>query len=141
MKEITLTNYESVEEFIEVVDSVHFWDSIDADDYREALAKVGLDYDSYNDPEEMWNDFMKAIEEQEEQELEGIKMKVKKWVRTTSKLLLFIGVCVVFGLAGNCDLYPTFPMKKVLIYTLISIVLFSPYFFIFIHDIEDDSKK
>ena len=68
-------------------------------------------------------------------------MKVKKWVRTTSKLLLFIGVCVVFGLAGNCDLYPTFPMKKVLIYTLISIVLFSPYFFIFVHDIEDDSKK
>lgn len=68
-------------------------------------------------------------------------MKIKKWVRTTSKLLLFIGVCVVFGLAGNCDLYPTFPMKKVLIYALISTVLFSPYFFIFIHDIEDDGKK
>lgn len=68
-------------------------------------------------------------------------MKVKKWVRNLSKLLFFIGVCVIFGLAGNCDLYPTFPMKKVLIYTLISIVLFSPYFFIFIRDIEDDSKK
>lgn len=68
-------------------------------------------------------------------------MKLKKWVRTTAKLLFFIGVCVVFGLAGNCDLYPTFPMKKVLIYALISIVLFSPYFFIFIHDIEDDGKK
>lgn len=68
-------------------------------------------------------------------------MKLKKWVRNLSKLLFFIGVCVVFGLAGNCDLYPTFPMKKVLIYTLISIVLFSPYFFIFVHDIEDDSKK
>ena len=68
-------------------------------------------------------------------------MKIKKWVRNLSKLLFFIGVCVVFGLAGNCDLYPTFPMKKVLIYTLISIVLFSPYFFIFVHDIEGDSKK
>lgn len=68
-------------------------------------------------------------------------MKFKKWVRTIAKLLFFIGVCVVFGLAGNCDLYPTFPMKKVLIYTVISIVLFSPYFFIFVHDIEDDSKK
>ena len=68
-------------------------------------------------------------------------MKLKKWVRTLSKLLLFIGVCVVFGLAGNCDLYPTFPMKKVLIYTLISIVLFLPYFFIFIHDIDEDVKN
>lgn len=68
MKEITLTNYESLEEFIEVVDSVHYWESVDADDYREALEKVGLDYDSYDDPEEMWNDFMKAVEEQEEQE-------------------------------------------------------------------------
>lgn len=68
-------------------------------------------------------------------------MKIKKWVRNLSKLLFFIGVCVIFGLAGNCDLYPTFPMKKVLIYILISIVLFSPYFFIFVHDIEDDSKK
>ena len=62
MKEITLTNYESLEEFIEVVESVNFWDSIDADDYREALYKVGLDYDSYDDPEEMWDAFMKAIE-------------------------------------------------------------------------------
>lgn len=68
-------------------------------------------------------------------------MKLKKWVRTTAKLLFFIGVCVVFGLAGNCDLYPNFPMKKVVIYTIVSLVLFSPYFFIFIHDIEDDSKK
>ena len=68
-------------------------------------------------------------------------MKFKKWVRIIAKLLFFIGVCVVFGLAGNCDLYPTFPMKKVLIYTLISIVLFSPYFFIFIHDIDEDVKN
>ena len=68
-------------------------------------------------------------------------MKLKKRVRNIAKLSFFIGVCVIFGLAGNCDLYPNFPMKKVLIYTLISIVLFSPYFFIFIHDIEDDSKK
>ena len=63
MKEITLTNYESLKEFIEVVDSVHYWESVDADDYREALEKVGLDYDSYDDPEGMWNDFMKAVEE------------------------------------------------------------------------------
>ena len=63
MKEITLTNYESLEEFIEVVESVHYWDSVDADYYREALEKVGLDYDSYDDPEKMWDDFMKAIEE------------------------------------------------------------------------------
>ena len=95
-------------------------------------------YEIENIIDKEWN---KLEKEYKHQLLEGIKMKVKKWVRNLSKSLLFIGVCLVFGLAGNCDLYPTFPMKKVLIYTVISIVLFSPYFFIFIHDIEDDSKK
>lgn len=43
MKQITLRNYNSVNEFI------------------EALEKVGLDYDSYDDPDEMWDDFMKSV--------------------------------------------------------------------------------
>lgn len=63
MKEITLTNYESVEKFIEAVESADTWDAIPTENYEEALEKVGLDYHNYNDPNEMWDDFMKAIEE------------------------------------------------------------------------------
>lgn len=65
-------------------------------------------------------------------------MKVKKWVRRLSKALFFVGVCVVFGLAGNCDAYPNYPIYKVLIYSIISAVLFLPYLLIFIHEGSED---
>lgn len=63
MKEITLRNYNGVNEFIEAVEDAATWDAIPTEDYEEALEKVGLDYHDYNDPNEMWDDFMKAIEE------------------------------------------------------------------------------
>lgn len=42
MKEITLTNYESLEEFIEVVESVHYWESVDADDYKDGVSQENI---------------------------------------------------------------------------------------------------
>lgn len=69
-------------------------------------------------------------------------MKVKKWVRTLAKLLFFVGVCLVAGIAGNCDAYPNYPIYKVFIYSIISAVCFFPYLLIFIHEeSEEDSKK
>ena len=65
---------------------------------------------------------------------EDIKLKVKKWVRTLAKSLFFIGAFIVFGLAGNCDAYPNYPIAKVLIYSMISAVLCLPYLLIFIHE-------
>lgn len=65
-------------------------------------------------------------------------MKVKKWVRTTSKVLFFIGACITFGIAGNCDAYHNYSMSKVLIYSIVSALCLLPYFLIFIHESEDD---
>lgn len=62
MKELVLRNYESTKEFIEAVENADTWDAIPSDDYEEALEKVGLDYDSYDDPDEMWDDFMAKVE-------------------------------------------------------------------------------
>lgn len=61
-------------------------------------------------------------------------MKVKKWVRTLAKILFIIGAFIVFGIAGNCDAYPNYPISKVLIYLSISVGLFLPYLLIFIHE-------
>ena len=65
-------------------------------------------------------------------------MKLKKWVRTLSKILFFVGVCLVAGIAGNCDAYPNYPITKVLIYSIISAVCFFPYLLIFIHEGSED---
>lgn len=62
MKQMTLRNYNSINEFIEAVENADTWDAISLEDYREAVEKVGLDYDSYDDPDEMWNDFLERVE-------------------------------------------------------------------------------
>ena len=62
MKELVLRNYNSVNEFIEAVENADTWDVISLEDYREALEKVGLDYHKYDDPDEMWNDFLERVE-------------------------------------------------------------------------------
>lgn len=61
-------------------------------------------------------------------------MKVKKGVRTLAKSLFVMGMFVAFGIAGNCDAYPNYPISKVLIYSIISAVLCLPDLVIFIHD-------
>lgn len=62
MKQMTLSNYNNVNEFIETVENARTWDEIPNEDYREALKKVGLNYNDYDDPDEMWNAFLEKIE-------------------------------------------------------------------------------
>ena len=62
MKEVVLSNYNNVNEFIETVENARTWDEIPNEDYREALKKVGLNYNDYDDPDEMWSDFLEKIE-------------------------------------------------------------------------------
>lgn len=59
-KGINLNDYEclTVEEFIEEVESAETWDMIDSEVYEKALEDMGLDYNSYNDPDEMWESFL-----------------------------------------------------------------------------------
>lgn len=65
-------------------------------------------------------------------------MKIKKWCKTLSKMLLFIGALVAFSLAGKCDMYPNYPMSKVLIYSIVSALCFLPYMLIFIYEESED---
>lgn len=62
MKNLTLKNYESVQDFIDKVENANNWNDIEAEYYEEALEKAGMDYHSYDDPDEMWDDFLEKIE-------------------------------------------------------------------------------
>ena len=62
MKEVVLSNYNNVNEFIETVENARTWNEIPNEDYREALKKVGLNYNDYDDPDEMWSAFLEKIE-------------------------------------------------------------------------------
>lgn len=59
---INLKDYREMttEQFIEEVENQDSWDDTDAEVYEEALEEYGLDYSDYDDPERMWNDFLKA---------------------------------------------------------------------------------
>ena len=61
---INLKDYREMttEQFIEEVENQDSWDDTDAEVYKEALEAYGLDYSSYDDPDDMWNDFLKAVE-------------------------------------------------------------------------------
>lgn len=62
MKQMTLRNYESIEGFIDAVENANSWNDIETEDYEEALEKAGLNYHDYDDPDEMWDDFLERIE-------------------------------------------------------------------------------
>lgn len=63
MKKIELYTgvIESLKEFEERVEMADTWDEIEADEYKEMLEWVELDYDSYDDPDEMWDDFKETL--------------------------------------------------------------------------------
>lgn len=53
----------TLKEFIEAVEASTAWDDFDSGVYAEAMREVGLDFTAYDDPDEMWEDFKKAVEE------------------------------------------------------------------------------
>lgn len=62
-KGINLKDYDyiSVDEFINIVEEADFWDVIEPEIYEKALEDVGLNYGDYDDPDIMWDDFLKAV--------------------------------------------------------------------------------
>lgn len=56
----SLCDYAKASDFVEVVEASDFWDVVDADVYESALDAYGLDYKAYDDPDDMWDDFMAA---------------------------------------------------------------------------------
>lgn len=55
-------NYFSVNEFIDLVENLNTWDQLEPHVYRTALETVGFDYNSYDDPDVMFNDFKEKVE-------------------------------------------------------------------------------
>lgn len=47
--------------FIRKVENVDNWNDIEIKEYQDNLADYGLDYNSYDDPDIMWNDFLNAV--------------------------------------------------------------------------------
>lgn len=52
----------TVEEFIAEVETSNMWNDIGSEVYEFALEQVGLDYNNYDDPDEMWDDYLEAVE-------------------------------------------------------------------------------
>ena len=52
-------------EFIELVEKAEFWSDIEPEDYISHLEDFDLDYYSYDDPDSMWNDYIKKVKELE----------------------------------------------------------------------------
>ena len=59
---IDLDSYEylTIDKFIEEVESLDMWSDIDDEVYAKALKEYDLDFSSYDDPDTMWSDFLKA---------------------------------------------------------------------------------
>lgn len=71
-------DYITVAEYISIVEGLDSWDMVDAEIYERALENVDLDYNDYDDPNIMWNDFLKAVNNE--------YRKVRKWKKVYKEL-------------------------------------------------------
>jgi hypothetical protein len=51
----------TVLEFIKKVENADNWNDIEVDEYKEYLSIYGIDYDKYDCPEFMWDDFLAVV--------------------------------------------------------------------------------
>lgn len=51
----------TVLEFIKKVENADEWSDIEVDEYKEYLSIYGIDYDKYDCPEFMWDDFLATV--------------------------------------------------------------------------------
>lgn len=59
-------------EFIELVEKAEFWSDIEPEDYISHLEDFDLNYYSYDDPDLMWNDYIKKVKELEVEIKKGV---------------------------------------------------------------------
>lgn len=52
----------TVLEFIKKVENADNWNDIEVDEYKEYLSIYGIDYDKYDCPDFMWDDFLAVVE-------------------------------------------------------------------------------
>lgn len=51
----------TVLEFIKKVENADNWNDIEVDEYKEYLSIYGIDFDKYDCPEFMWDDFLSVV--------------------------------------------------------------------------------
>lgn len=51
----------TVLEFIKKVENADEWSDIEVDEYKEYLSIYGIDYDKYEYPDFMWDDFLAVV--------------------------------------------------------------------------------
>lgn len=51
----------TVLEFIKKVENADNWNDIEVEEYKEYLSIYGIDYDKYDCPEFMWDDFLAVV--------------------------------------------------------------------------------
>lgn len=51
----------TVLEFIKKVENADNWNDIEVEEYKEYLSIYGIDYDKYDCPEFMWDDFLATV--------------------------------------------------------------------------------
>lgn len=58
-------------EFIELVEKEDFWSNIEPEEYISHLEEFNLDYYNYDDPDLMWEDYVKKVKE--------LKVEIKEY--------------------------------------------------------------
>lgn len=58
-----MKNLKEIREMIERIENAESWDVIEVKEYSELCESLGLDYKGYDDPDEMFDDVLKAYKE------------------------------------------------------------------------------
>lgn len=56
-----ISTMEELKEFLEAVDAAETWDMFEPEEYKSACEYVGLEYDSYEDPDRLFEDLMAGL--------------------------------------------------------------------------------
>lgn len=58
-----MKNLQEIKEMIEMVENANSWDELEVDFYTQLCESLGLDYKGYDNPDEMFDDVLKAYKE------------------------------------------------------------------------------
>ena len=55
-----ITTQKEFNEFMETAEKQEMWNDTEVEEWKAACDFAGIDYDNYDDPDEMWRDLCKA---------------------------------------------------------------------------------
>jgi hypothetical protein len=57
-RSIKMMNEREFDSFMKMMQKADCWDVAEPDEWREACEHAGIDYDQYDDPDQLWNDLV-----------------------------------------------------------------------------------